>query len=301
MDNFDDLLNNSPAAEQSGEQLSKEDYAAKKKSERDEVFELSDNTALEVAGFIKGQGLLSGNVFCGHCGSRLHANSAKKIYSKRNGEEVVTKKYLRYSCYTGTRDKDLCDGQVTYKAEVIDDAVECVVRELFDKLQSVSYSQVIESQYKSKLKEREINLSKAKSLQTKHMTALVDLKAEIVNAIRGVSKWSAELLNEAIAQTEANLKDASAAVAQYEDEILNSHRLIAEVKSHYDNLLNWAAVFDDCDFEEKKMIVSNIISTVNVSRGPTLEVNFKISMEQFLGEVDAAELAEVSETTRAAV
>ena len=48
MANYDDLLNNSPA-EQNHTQLSKEEYSAKKKSERDAVFELSDNTALEVA------------------------------------------------------------------------------------------------------------------------------------------------------------------------------------------------------------------------------------------------------------
>jgi len=49
MSNFDDLLNNSPA-EQDGAQLSKEDYAAKKQAEREAAFELSDNSALEVAG-----------------------------------------------------------------------------------------------------------------------------------------------------------------------------------------------------------------------------------------------------------
>jgi len=47
MNNFDDLLNNAPAEEQP--QLSKEEYAAKKKAEREEVFALSDQTALEVS------------------------------------------------------------------------------------------------------------------------------------------------------------------------------------------------------------------------------------------------------------
>ena len=50
MNNYDDLLNNIPAEGQSGQQLSKEDYAAKKQAEREDVFALSDNTALEVAG-----------------------------------------------------------------------------------------------------------------------------------------------------------------------------------------------------------------------------------------------------------
>ena len=48
MSNYDDLLNNTPA-EESAPQLSKEEYAAKKKAEREEVFALSDRTALDVA------------------------------------------------------------------------------------------------------------------------------------------------------------------------------------------------------------------------------------------------------------
>jgi len=49
MNNYDDLLNNAPAEPQSS-QLSKEEYAGKKRAEREEVFAISDTTALEVAG-----------------------------------------------------------------------------------------------------------------------------------------------------------------------------------------------------------------------------------------------------------
>jgi len=49
MANFDDLLNNTPAEELGAPQLSSEEYAAKKKAEREEVFELSDQTAMEVS------------------------------------------------------------------------------------------------------------------------------------------------------------------------------------------------------------------------------------------------------------
>ena len=50
MNNFDDLLTNAPVEQKIGPQLSKEDYAAKKQSEREAVFSLSDKTAQDVAG-----------------------------------------------------------------------------------------------------------------------------------------------------------------------------------------------------------------------------------------------------------
>ncbi|MDR0292785.1 MAG: hypothetical protein LBH95_01370 [Oscillospiraceae bacterium] len=49
MNGFDDLLNYNPAEGQ-GQQLTKEEYSAMRQAEREAVFELSDNTALEVAG-----------------------------------------------------------------------------------------------------------------------------------------------------------------------------------------------------------------------------------------------------------
>lgn len=49
MANFDDLLNNAPAEETGAPQLSKEEYAAKKKAEREGIFELSDEAAQDVA------------------------------------------------------------------------------------------------------------------------------------------------------------------------------------------------------------------------------------------------------------
>ena len=48
MADFDDLLYNSPGEEQGSQQLPPEEYAARKKAEREDVFALSDKTSLEV-------------------------------------------------------------------------------------------------------------------------------------------------------------------------------------------------------------------------------------------------------------
>ena len=50
MNNFDDILNNTPTEGQQNGRLSKDEYAAMKKTERGNLFALSDKTAMEVAG-----------------------------------------------------------------------------------------------------------------------------------------------------------------------------------------------------------------------------------------------------------
>jgi len=49
MANYDDLLNNAPTEEQNAPQLTKEEYAEKKKAEREDTFALSDTMAMEVS------------------------------------------------------------------------------------------------------------------------------------------------------------------------------------------------------------------------------------------------------------
>jgi len=44
--------------------------------------------------------------------------------------------------------------------------------------------------------------------------------------------------------------------------------------------LTWAEIFADSEMEAKKMIVSQLISSVRVSRDYIIEVDFKISEKQ---------------------
>ena len=60
-----------------------------------------------------GQSLLSGNVFCGHCGGRLVLTTNGKVVKLANGETKGVKR-IRYICYNKTRRRLDCDGQTGY-------------------------------------------------------------------------------------------------------------------------------------------------------------------------------------------
>jgi hypothetical protein len=51
--------------------------------------------------------------------------------------------------------------------------------------------------------------------------------------------------------------------------------------AQHDRLISWADIFDDCDFDVKKMIVSQIVSKVLVSRGYEIKVELSLSMKQY--------------------
>ena len=78
----------------------------------------------------KGKALLSGNVFCAHCGCRLATSRYKEEYRYRDGRERHTE-FVRYVCYHRSRGLNDCDGATTYNGERIDRMVEAVMRRMF--------------------------------------------------------------------------------------------------------------------------------------------------------------------------
>lgn len=85
-----------------------------------------------------GHGLLSGNVFCGHCGSRLSmATSVKKL---ANGEKY---RRYRYSCYGKLRRQTNCCGQTGYTMHIVDDIIREVVRNIFIQFGSTTRDELV--------------------------------------------------------------------------------------------------------------------------------------------------------------
>lgn len=84
-----------------------------------------------------GQSLLSGNVFCGHCGGRLIlTTSGKKTYYADGS--IRTAKRIRYVCYNKTRHCKQCDGQTGYTMHLLDAAVSEMLHTLMTTLSIMS-------------------------------------------------------------------------------------------------------------------------------------------------------------------
>ena len=73
---------------------------------------------------------------------------------------------------------------------------------------------------------------------------------------------------------------------------LSSQRAVFD--HQYDELLEWANAYDKASISAKKMIVSNMIERVDVSRGYHLQIKFRISVEQLIYSMDAVERLKAS-------
>lgn len=69
---------------------------------------------------VVGQALLSGNLYCGHCGGRMFAITTRKSH---HATSKATERIPVYKCYNRVQHRIQCPGQSAYYARRIDDVV----------------------------------------------------------------------------------------------------------------------------------------------------------------------------------
>ena len=233
----------------------------------------------------KGSTLLSGNVFCGHCGARLTLTTNGKRYVRKSDGEVTITPKMRYVCYNKTRHPHLCDGQTGYTSKKLDGMVEQIVRHIFAQLKDSPKDELIEAKHAKHLEDCRANLARARLELQESSAELAEYEAEVIKAIRGTSKFSQALLSRLQSETEERTKQAKQAVNHYEEELSNSEKRLDSLRSEHVALLSWADIFDSSSIDAKKMILTHIINAVRVKRDYELDVELHVSCEQFLPSI----------------
>ena len=229
---------------------------------------------------MKGNALLSGNVFCGHCGSRLHLSTACKYYTKKDGT-LVKKPRVRYVCYGKTRKATVCDGQSIYMQKKLDNIVESVVKEIFERIKGVPKSAVISSRYKEELTIRKTNLKRHQSEYAKEVDKLNKLRSEVVKSIQGESAFSQTMLAGLVEESEARMQSLKERCDEAQREVESSENLIKDLNTQYDEIISWSSLYDSASIEAKKMIVNSMIKRIDVYRNYDLNIELNMNIRQF--------------------
>ncbi len=241
-----------------------------------------NNEATFVPRNTRGQSLLVGNIFCAHCGSRL--NVTTNVKTTASGKEVVR---LRYVCYGRKHKQVECNGQTGYDMFKIDNAVENLVHQIFQRMQGIPRKEIIQGRYQQKLSELKALAQAAQTEFSKAEKDLNTLKAEVVKAIRGESAFSQELLSDIIKQAEEKCLQLSqhwqAAEASYQQSSIT----MKELEKQYDAIMSMAEMYDGATLEAKKMIVSRIIQRVDVAKGYQLKVTIYPEFQAFFQQAES--------------
>jgi site-specific DNA recombinase len=233
-----------------------------------------------------GQSLLSGNVFCGHCGGRLILTTNGKVVRLANGEKKGVKR-IRYICYNKTRRRLDCDGQTGYTMHILDDAVTQILHRIFDRMNSASDSMILGSTEDRRMAELRAEVKRAKAENSKATTEYESMKAEMIKVVLGKSDMPKDVLSEVVNECRDKVIATSDHLTALTAELERGNARVSEMRSELSRIRTWSEIFDGSDMEVKKMIANYIIKRVNVFKGYKLDIELNLNVQQFLNGLDS--------------
>ena len=228
----------------------------------------------------RGQSLLSGNVFCGHCGGRLILTTNGTVRVNAASERVGRKR-IRYVCYNKTRKRCDCDGQTGYTMHILDKMVTDVLHQVFDRMRSVDEDEIVSRTHRSAMVSLKERLASARTECAKATKEYDSLKLEVIKAVQGESAFPMDILSELVNNARTKMLDADARLTELNAEMEESSHRIDAIKSDYRQIMEWSAIFDSSDMEVKKMIARYIIKRVDVYSDYRLHIEFNMNFAQF--------------------
>ena len=220
--------------------------------------------------------VLSGILYCKHCGHKLVGSWATKTSSSG-----AVYRYPNYRCYTNSIKAKKCKGLSAYRARIIENAVLSDVRQYFATINSAvddewkaQARKRMRNSCQARLKAAEARLAKLQSDQSK-------LKDEILKSIRGESTYDSDLLKEMMNEIKNSQDETRKEIISCQDEVANEEKRISELNNQYKDIRDWSKQFDKAPAETQKMILARLIEKVTVDRNYNIEIHYFITPEDF--------------------
>ncbi len=221
----------------------------------------------------RGTMLLSGFLFCGHCGARMNGSLSQHTHVRKDGT-VNSKQYYRYRCNRSMGGFPCqCDGPLTYVSSRIDTIFETVILALLDKLSAYSVEQIAEAKYQvsiADIQDRCKTIAERLAIAENEMSAI---HAEMTASLVGNSKFSIEVLNCMEESSSKKVSTLRVERAQVEEELADSDNLRREIQYRCGKYLDIQNEYRNASMEAKKMMLSQLIRRVE------LRVNYEILIE----------------------
>lgn len=229
---------------------------------------------------LKGQSLLVGNIYCGHCRNRLTLTTSGRKRINKHGE-LVREVRARYQCHYNVRHPGECGGQSGYGVKKLDGIVEQIVRYQLSRISAASGAEIVAKQNEKAIELAKARYNVASTQLADKQKELADYQAETIKVIRGESRLDIDLLNDLVSKAKQEIQSLTATVDAAKLE-LEQHLASSDVEmQEYERIKSWADLYDTCTFYKKKMIISQFIKSVYVYRDYTLEIEFNVSFEDF--------------------
>ena len=235
----------------------------------------------QIALSTKSQAMLSGIMFCAHCGGRMTSNLHTDKYVMKSTGEVREKKYLRYICYHRSRKLCECDGQSVDSAAKVDNAVIEVMAALFSNISDAPDEAELRKEYNKEMQKYRAKQTKLSAELKKLQKQYDKLNEEIANTLIGESFYSPEQLSAAMTTVQQRINAINQQLEKLGNEMEQKKASMEKVRPMYEMFKGWAEEFRMATIEQKKMIISQVTSRIEIGKGYKINITLNMEYEQF--------------------
>lgn len=230
----------------------------------------------------RGVTLLSGFLYCGHCGARINGTSQSRQYTRKDGS-VQNYSSHRYRC-NGSVDGEptQCDGQHIYDAEIVDGTFKKVIIAILDQLESLSADAILERKYRIAISARRKAVEEVRVKLLQHRQDYDTLRGEIARALQGKSQFDCKLLQSVLNDTERRIEQTKESLLSLENQMKDVDQLRREIGLNQQKYTDLKECFVSGTMEEKKMLLSQMIERVELKSRYEMKITLSPSFDQFL-------------------
>ena len=127
--------------------------------------------------------LISGNIYCAHCGRKLCSNSSVDTYKTKDGVVHNCERKYRYLCSGKAMKRNSCDGQSVYSAKIVDEKVIEALHKCFAQIKGTPREAAIEQRFKTLMSQIRQEIKKLEKENETLKRKLGELSEEIANAL----------------------------------------------------------------------------------------------------------------------
>ena len=228
----------------------------------------------------RSESLLSGIMYCAHCGGRMTSIIHTDRRRRKDGSlyEFSREKYL---CYHKSRVLCECGGQCSYVAFKVDEAVCEAVENMFASIKDSPDEKVLKKHFTKEMQGFKAKQTKIKFDLSKLEKQKDKLEGEIARSLTGESSFSPEQLSRTLTSVETQIAEQHEKLDTLNTEMTDKKSSMEKIKPLYDRFKNWSEEFGECTNEQRKMIISQIIDRIEVGRDYKINLVLNMTYQQF--------------------
>ena len=208
--------------------------------------------------------LFVGIIRCGYCNSPLTTTYCAKKYKRKTDGKVIVYRKAYYRCSGKALAKINCEGQTLYSQNSLEKAILSKIYDELDTYQQKDLSQLIKNNSDTIKQKYNGEIRKKETEYTELKKELDILKAEVTKSILGQSHFSPEILNGLIQEKSQKLDETLNKINELKKEMNEKLEESKKIEEQQKRIPIWREEFEKADFDERKILVRELIDEIVV-------------------------------------